>query len=213
MISRMRFALVSNVACANEVLSIGISPSLRIAAAIWIAARISAVANSRVECLKFAIERLLEHYPKWELWLITGHRTVQPDNRLTRHFGLWKSLARRGNDMPTGDFIEETFVPCEGGIRFFGGVKFAPQEVDRVCGILTAEGGAIVALDGAHGRNFLKELVGRGWAQKNTKPPEEILESVCPAGGLVIDLFGEFDDSEIAAAVMGKEELVARLDN
>lgn len=215
MISGMRFALVSNVASTNGVLSFGVSPSLRIAAAVWITTRIGTLANTRIECLRFALGQVLKHYPNCELWLVAGHRVAQPDNRLTRHFGLWKSLEKRGVAVPTGDFLKEALVSGEDGIRFFSAVRFSPEQVEEVASILASESATIVVFGASHGRNRnrLEELVLRGWASTNTKPPEEVLELICSEGGLVLDIFGEFDDVEIAAAVMGKEELIADLNN
>lgn len=213
MLPKMRFALVHNIGCSNGVLSLGVSPSLKVAAAVWLISRTGTVACARAECLKFAVERFLDHYPNWQLWLVAGHRAVQPDNRITRHFGLWNSLKKRGTSIPTGEYITEVVVPCERGMRCFGAVRFTPDQMDTVCSVLSAESATIVAFDSLHSPNFINELVVRGWSPNSTRPPEEILERVCSAGGAVIGFFGEFDDVEGAAAVMGNIDLVAGLND
>lgn len=207
----MKFTLVPNVACTSNVLSIGVSPSLGIAAAVWTATQAGLIASVRLNCLKHAIRILLEHYPSWELWLVASHRVAQPDNRITRHFGLWKSLQKRGVRIPSGDFLRESSIASESGMRYFGAVCFASDQLEAVCDVLSSESAAIFACDSVSARSIAERLVESGWSQHNTAPPEEILERVCSEGGVVVNVFGEFDDVEIAAAVMGKAELVARL--
>ena len=54
-------------------------------------------------------------------------------------------------------------------------------------------------------------LVKGGWALRNSKPPEEILEAICDHSGIVVDVFGAFDDQETYAAAIGRREVLTNL--
>jgi len=55
-------------------------------------------------------------------------------------------------------------------------------------------------------------LVRHGWPARNTKPPEEIVETICDPFGVVVDTYGEFDDRERFAAVIGQKEIMVNSD-
>ena len=45
----------------------------------------------------------------------------------------------------------------------------------------------------------------------NTKPPAGIIDEVCSREGLVVDVYGAFDDPEVLVAAIGKKELLVKL--
>jgi hypothetical protein len=208
----MHFAFLPNVAVSNDVLSLPISPSLRISAAVWRDSRTGSIESARLNCLAFALEQVWRHYPNSELWLLASHRGVQPDTKIVRHFGLWKSLEKRGAAAPIGAALCESIVEVEGGVRLFGATTFTTNQLDKVAKVMSCEFGVIVAATDARIRNTLERLVTQGWSQ-GASIPEEIVEAVCPEKGLVVGVFGEFDDGDVAVAVLGEEELTVSLNN
>jgi hypothetical protein len=106
---------VEAVACPNAVLSIAVSPALKLAAAVWINCRLGSLANARLDCIRYVAEKLAAIEADWRFWLVATHRSLQPDTKITRHLGLWKSFKKRGLHLPIGDYLEETLTNLEGG--------------------------------------------------------------------------------------------------
>jgi hypothetical protein len=97
-------------------------------------------------------------------------------------------------------------------VRFFGALRFGLDQLDRVHELMMAEDAVIVVASEALGPDIARQLVSRGWPIPNTKPPEEVLEIVCPRSGVVMDAYGSFDDPEVAVAVIGTKDLIQNLD-
>lgn len=211
MISEPRFFFVPNVAYSNDTLSLAVSAALGLAAAVWMTPRSNGIEAARHESLKNSIERLLLVYPKLQTWLLVGHRTHQPDTRITRHLRLWKSLQKRGLDLPTGQAMEEACVKSESGVRFFGAVRLDLADLGKALRITTQESGAVIVLDETVADRFAAETIAQGWPEHSTIPPEAILEAVCLVGGFVVNVYGEFDDPSIVAAVFGRHDSVKEL--
>ena len=208
MIPESHFSFVPNVACSNGTLCLGVSPSLGLAAAVWTTPRRDGIEAARHQSLLHAMEGLLCAYPKLQIWLLAGHRVEQPDTRITRYLGLWKSLQRRGLVVPEGRMIEETCVASDNGVRFFGAISIGLRDLERALRIVSNESGAIVAADELASSQIATEAIMRGWPVVGTKPPEEILELVQSAGGFAAYVYGEFDDPCTTAAVFGQPDSV-----
>src|SRR6266850_2636596 len=204
----MNYELVEDIARSNQVLALGVSPTLHLAAAVWTLRSTDSVAKTRLACLEHAIGKLMITWPEWQLWLVAGHRTFQPDNRVTRYNSFWKSLERSGISLPKGEYIGEGLQASEEVLRFFGAVRFEPNQLEPVRRIMMSEQAAITFISETQAMRTLPLLVQKGWPARNTKPPEEIVEVVCTQSGLVIDAYGEFDDADIAVAAIGKMELL-----
>lgn len=212
MIPESRFAFVPNVACSNDTLCLGVSPSLGLGAAVWTTPRTDGIEMARHRSLLHAMERLLRAYPNLQIWLLAGHRVEQPDTRIARYLGLWKSLQRRGLDLPEGRAIDETCVTNENGVRFFGALAIRLRDLEKALKIVSNESGAIVAADELTSGRVAAEAIVHGWPVVSTKPPEEILELVHSAGGFVAYAYGEFDDPSTTAAVFGRPDSVKLLE-
>lgn len=211
MISEPRFSFVPNVACSNDTLCLAVSATLGLAAAVWTTPRSNGIETTRHESLGDAIERLLLVYPRLQTWLLAGHRIDQPDTRITRHLRLWSSLQRRGLELPTGQPIEERCVEGESGLRFFGAVPLDLVDLGKALSIITQESGAIVAVYEEVAGRLAAAAIAKGWPECSTTPPEAILEAVCLTGGFVVNVYGEFDDPSVIAAIFGKRDSVKGL--
>lgn len=210
-IRNMRYDFVSNVSANNEILSLPISPALKLAACVWTEEVEDCLATARLNCLHHSLGRLKAGRPDWVFWLLAAHRTPQPDNRITRHRGLWKSLLAAGVDLPEGEFIDESVLTTEGGMRIFSALRFELSQVKAVHAIMLTTQAAIVFAEESAAITKVPVLVQRGWAMRNTKPPEEIVEVICEQSGLVVDAYGEFDDRDVSVAAIGRREVLAHL--
>jgi hypothetical protein len=209
----MHYDLVEDISRKNDVLSIAVSPTLRLAAAVWTVSVSVAdsISNARLNCLGFALGKLVANGPLRELWLIAGHYSWQPDNRITRHNGFWKSLAKGGIVLPQGDFVDEAVMESKDGLRAFGAVRFGLNQLEAIHSVMQAAQAAIIFVPKAQSTDNVSSVVRHGWAMSNTKPPEEILEAVCAQSGLVVDVYGEFDDREVSVAAVGKRDVIGEM--
>jgi Zn ribbon nucleic-acid-binding protein len=207
----MRCDFVNDVSCKNTVLSIAITPALRLSAVVWTTPVTDTVVNARVHCLKLALGVLAARLSNEEAWLIAAHSAPQPDNRITRHNGLWKSLKKAGVVIPQGDFLDECVLKSESTIRVFGAVRCGWNQSEAINSVMKEAQAALVVIPGAKADETVKLLVQRGWAMWNSKPPKEVLEVACAKGGVVVEVYGAFDDPEVSVAAIGRQELLREL--
>ena len=208
----MRFEFVPDVSAKNEILSLAISPALKLAAGVWTEKAEDSLATARLNCLHYSLGRLKANWPDWEFCLLAGHKPLQPDNRITRYRGLWKSLVARGADLPHGDFVNESVVVVEGGVRAFGAVRFELSQLKAIHSIMLMTQAAITFTTVSAVLTKVPLLTTRGWPLTNTKPPEEIVELVCDQSGIVIDAYGAFDDRDATVAAFGRKEVLDGLE-
>lgn len=139
----------------------------------------------------------------WQYWLLAGHRPTQPDNRITRYRRLWNSLETAGISLPQGGYLEESLHVGDGGIRFFGAVRFTIDQVEAVHSVMVRTQAAIVFADGSNATSNVPALLKTGWKLTDMSPPEEILGTIVQSLGLVVDVYGDFDDPTVAVAAFG----------
>jgi hypothetical protein len=203
-----RYDFVEDISIRNEILSIPLGKRASLAAGVWTTIVRDSVYQTRLKCLANVVEKLNQIRPEWEFWLLAAHKTQQPDNRISRYNGLWKSLQKGGATVPSGLFAAEKVHPLENGIRFFGAVRFDLGQVTAVHSILTAAQAAIAFLPPSNSGSVIPLLISQGWSFANSKPPFEILEKISEYSGLVLDVYGEFDDAEVSVAAFGKKEVL-----
>jgi hypothetical protein len=207
----VRYDFVPNVSVKNDVLTLAIEPAMRMAAGVWTACVEDSLSTARINCLHHALRRLRSRWPDWVFCILAGHQALQPDNRITRHRGLWKSLVASGVDLSHGEFIVENIVAEDGGFRAFCASRFELSQVESIHSIMQQTQATIVFTTTSAALNKVPLLTKQGWAATRAKPPEEVVELVCDESGLVIDVFGEFDDREATVAAIGRREVLRDL--
>lgn len=207
----LRYDFVPDISANNDILSLAVSPSLKLAAGVWTLEVKDSLATAQLKCLDHSLKSLQANMPDWQFCLLAGHKTVQPNNRITRYRGLWKSLAAGGAVLPEGEFGSESVVVQEGGMRVFGAVRFALSQLKAVYCIMLMTQSAIAFARTSATVTKVPQLTDQGWAAPNTKPPEEIVEVICDRSGLVIDTYGEFDDRTVSVAAIGQKEVLIGL--
>lgn len=213
MTTEMQYDFIDDVSRRNNVLVLAVVKALPLSAGVWTKAVADSISRAQFECLNCAVRNLVANRPNWEFWLIVGHKTFQPNNRITRHNGLWKSLKNLGLVVPQGQFIAESALESEDGLRVFGAVRFDASQIQAVHAVMRETQAAVAFIPGEQSDSMVTSIVRHGWLMKNTKPPEEILENVCVhLSGLVLDVYGDFDDPEASVAVIGKKDVILDLD-
>lgn len=207
----MKFNYIDNISHKNPVLTIPISPTLELSAVLWTTNVTDKVVNARLECLSYALRRLTSRLPNAEIWLIASHKTLQEDNRITRYNGLWKSLQKSGVLIPEGQCVGERVILYENRIRVFDAVRCTIDQIDAIHAVMLAAQTALVILPKTEAIETVNLIVQRGWGMRCSEPPEEALEPICTQGGLVLELYGEFDDIEVSVAAIGKIEVLHAL--
>jgi hypothetical protein len=211
MTTDMRYDFINNVSCTNPVLSLAVTPALELSAAVWTTHVTDTVLDARLECLDYALRRLTSRLPNAQVWLIAAHKTLQQDNRITRHNGLWKSLQKGGVVIPQGECIGESVQLSENRIRVFDAVRCDINQVKAIHSVMLAAQTALAVIPKKQDKEAVKGIVQQGWSMINSKPPEEALESICNQAGLIIELYGDFDDIEVSVAAIGKKEVLRTL--
>lgn len=205
------FDLVEELAQPNEVLRRRINPDLHVAAAVWTApVELSheIPIEVRGECLKYAIGQLTTCWPDWELWVVASNAGAIPNNRITRYYGGWPPVEELG--IPRTDILESVHESSD-GLRCFGVAKIDYTHLDGAHDISKGRPNAIIFMDGAQAKEAVEEVLRRGWRDSPTAPPEEVLEIICPRGGLVVAGYGGFDDPEVLVAAVGQREVLQPL--
>lgn len=212
MTTEVRERIIDDITKSNDILVIaGLEFGDMVSAYTWTLPRLADIASARRQVLDLAMIRIREKFPQSNSWLFAGNRTLQPNNRITRHIGFWKSVANRGIVLPVGDFREECIeFGCE--MRFSGSVKFSRESDAGIADILAAESGAIVFVDSSIDAGWMFESfknVGGGKIDRHLPP--DFLRAAVAARLIVVSVFGEFDDADVVAAVFTTPDLVASL--
>lgn len=202
---------IPNIGEKNSLFHVPHEDDLQLSAIVWTVDAAGSRREARVECLNQALRWALEERQEQELWLLSAHRTFQPDNRITRYNGLWNSMRRSGILIPEGESIEAPPLLSKDGLRFFGAIKCGAEQLESIDSVLVASQSALAVLHESCAQRVVSSIIHHGWSQRNSNPPTEMLESICANAGIVVQVYGEFDDREVLAATIGrKDELLSR---
>jgi hypothetical protein len=206
----MRCDFVNDISCKNDVLSVPVSPMHHFSAVVWTMPSTNSLLIAQYNCLSYALQKLTTHFHAENLWLIAGHGTWQPDNRVTRHNRFWKSLHKMGVPTPEGELLDESMQTSASSIRFFGAIRCHIGQIKAIHAVMRETQAAAVFFPAADtGKRVVQGLVQNGWEMANSKPPEEILVAACAQQGLVIEVYGNFDDPDVSVAAIGKSVMLA----
>jgi len=178
---------------------------------VWTMDATGKIQRARRECLEYAVERVTAGLPDYEVWLIAGSYLPLPDNRITRYCGFWKQIKSVGIVFPEGTFLCESVRACEEGLRFFGAVRCASDRMGDIYRIMASTQASVIAIPRTQAEEVVTALVQNGWAEKiscRPKPPKALLDAVCGQSGLVLEIYGNFDDPEVSVAAIGTKEVL-----
>ena len=120
----MHYDFIKDVTEPNKVLHFGICGELRLSAAIWTDITQASIRDVQLDCLLKSAQKVSSCLPDYTFWLLAGHGPLQPDTRIVRFQGYWKSLSSRKVEFPKVGNLIEHIKEYEGGLRCFGAVEF-----------------------------------------------------------------------------------------
>jgi hypothetical protein len=211
MTTNIRECFVESVRAPNDVLVVPSAPS-SLSALIWVSSSKGDLTSCKARLLSLTIDRVRQAYPSARFWLVMGNRRLQPDNRVTRHYGLWKALEKRGLHLPSGEYLSEHCIGSSDGVRFFGAVRLNQYQCTHLTSLLKAESGAILVQQESKGSSQVDSLLSNGWScDDHSNPPTAFLEAAAADQVFVLGTYGEFDDPEVAAAIFGTHVMLSAI--
>jgi len=213
MITDLHFKFVEDVSKRNTALLMPAISGCCLSAAVLLAPSHGSVAETRFACLQHVVTEVSTRMPTYRFWLLAGHSAPQPDNRITRYYKLWKALSVRGINIPAGEYLGEFIQEADNSLKFFGAVRFNLAELDRVYEVIVGEHVSHVVAIQESSDDLLPSILAQGWTRPTLRgnPSQVILNTLCPRAGVVLGVYGEFDDPEVAVAVIGMRDVICRL--
>ena len=210
MTTKIQYDVIDDVSSENGLLKIPVPATIKVSACVWTMEVVGSVEGSKCECLDYVLREMISKSPTGEFLLISGHKIPQPVNRITKYNCLWRSLEKLGIAMPQGDKIEESLIEHEKSLRAFGVIRFDCTQSNAVNAVMSVSQGAIAFMPKNGSLEMFSPLIQRGWAVANTKPPMEIIDFVYSQEGLIVDVYGGFDDFNVAVAAVGEKSILQK---
>ncbi len=144
----------------------------------------------------------------YRFWVLVGHSAFQPNNRITRYWGLWKGLKASGIDISHFGTSYEAMVEYDGELKFFGAKEIS--ELSKTSVVRLMPEGLAVYLALFPENADVEEIVRKGWLEARGFDGE-LLEGVIDQDGFLIKAVGEFDDVESGFVAVGETTLISEL--
>ncbi|MBB1287296.1 hypothetical protein HRH25_23170 [Flavisolibacter sp. BT320] len=206
MITEPKYEWIEDVCSPNDVLFINVGEDCICPSAIaWAIVNKRSIDETRRDAISLALNKVKEMLPDWEKWLIVSNKALQPDTKIVRHLGLWKSIERRSIKFNSGERTEETLVLTKNGLKFIGAIKWNDHEFDDVLALMREEY-AIIALVPQMATNSSKNIIQNLQGYSGDNIVSKIIQSVCLENGVALSVFGEFDDPEIVVALISDKK-------
>ncbi|MBS0660177.1 MAG: hypothetical protein JSR82_18300 [Verrucomicrobia bacterium] len=211
MITDYREEFVPSVRTPNEIFVID-GLSVDVAAIVFVASSAGSLLNVKERLIGLALHRCRRSYSDFSTWLVLSNRVAQPDNRVTRHYGLWRSLKMRGFEIPAGLECIEHAVSTREELRFYGALRLPQGGLPCLAALLTEETGAVVISRNDRLPTHMSGLLTVGWrVDPLVTPSDELFTAAAQDDCLIASVYGQFDDYEAAAAVFGASEDIGKL--
>lgn len=147
-------------------------------------------------CVDHACNRIARNLPSHRLWLCASD--CGANNRITRHRALWKGLATRGF-APLHQHTPELAVEIgDDSICFYGAAELEREKVADLHKIVTPASRSFLAWMPSATVPDVAGMVAAGWNRGLSELRElaKIAQVLSQQGGVILRLFGEFDDTE-----------------
>ncbi|XHC26682.1 MAG: hypothetical protein ACFHWZ_15915 [Phycisphaerales bacterium] len=210
----VKFTYVPDVFRPNDCRVLQGDPTLPLAAGVWECHRIDDMDQARTHCLGHVVRAIQPSLESgWEPWLVAAHGAVQSMRALDRRNvgGIWESLARDGVE-----FAHETPMEVEhllaDGLRWVGATKWTAAEIDSVNSAMRTEFACPLLIHrNAPISQIIDSIINVNPDAASRVVPTHILAVLENEHSAMIDIWGEYDDREIAVSVVGRTEVLAGL--
>jgi hypothetical protein len=91
-------------------------------------------------------------------------------------------------------------------------LKYTPDEIDMIRKVFETSEASLIALHRTQASATVNALVRKGWNISYLDPPGEVFDYVCARSGVVMQLYGHFDDPLVSVAAIGLGDVVLGLD-
>ncbi len=185
-----------NVLVENEVYNLcqeGIESGGELPARAWIADG-TGIEECHEAALIHAAKQVLYSFPNAQLFLLSAHSALQPDNRISRHRQLWGSYRYSGLELESFRRSGECIHEVGGSLRVFGWAAIDLCSLRVVAELMEREIAAHVVVLRLAEVAGLDKLVEVGWDIPQHGPSAGIISTICAVGGQVLRLYGSHDD-------------------
>lgn len=211
MTTNINIRLVNDLSLANDTLYVDYDDEV-IGAIVWLSMARESVYEAKCRCLEAALSCLREYTYDMDTWLLSAHSAVQADNRITRYRGFWNSIPKMNPKISDIFKSKENIVSQDGGIRAFGAILLENiHNIDIICNIYNLSQTCIISVDREISEYVTDNLLENGWNYPNSNPPNEIIRNIISKNGLIVSAYGEFDDIDVAVAIIGKPDMLKKI--
>ena len=166
--------------------------------------------SALLQVFKALYKVLQERLPDYDVWLLVGTSTWQPDTRIARYRRLWGALKMRGLEVLCGSNFKEFILEGGGGIKFYGAVALTMSSASSVINIILNERCSYFACF-PKGCDVDKALKG-GWSGEVVDDLNLICH-VANSNGFILKSVGEFDDVDWGFIYLGPLEIALKIRN
>lgn len=201
MTTRISFRYVPDVSIDNDSLVLR-TTSTPLSAGVWICKCERTLEEARLSCLAHAFSVLAPLENGWEVWTMVGHRATQPDSRIVRYMGIWKSLSRRSIRFSDNEAME-VLHEYEDGVGFVGGVRVGSSDVAATNAAMMGENAVVILVRQQESQSVISDIMTDPAALRGPRSPFGLLDSIARNHVVVLAVYGEFDDPEATVAAIG----------
>lgn len=209
MTTEIRVRSAPDLLVANEVMNIRgvhLPECSTLAGASW---SILSIGSFRYDALlsvfQFVHNVIIKRLPGYNIWLLIGDSTWQPDTRIIRYYRLWGGLKARGVEILPASRSHEVLHESEGKLKFFGATQLSELSIGpAVKALLEERCSYVAALPNNLGIEYILET---GWSGDLVED-SSVISFVAKNGGLLLRRLGGFDDEERGLVAVGQPELV-----
>jgi hypothetical protein len=111
---------------------------------------------------------------------------------------LWRGLSSRGFKPSARPALETSLDISDGSLCFYGAAELEREKVEDLRMIVTPASQSFLTWMPSEAIPDVDRMVSAGWNRGLSDPPElaKIANVISTQGGIVLRLFGEFDDRE-----------------
>lgn len=165
--------------------------------------------NAQLIVLNTVLKLLKIKKPSFEVWLLIGTSSWQPNTRIVRYNKLWGALMARGFKLPTWkESMKEVIIESDKKLKIFGMARLVDFNIEDIVKILSME--QCTYLAAVPSSLLLHEVLNVGWSG-NLNEDARIIDLLVESEALLLKQFGEFDDSERGIIVVGNQSSVKAL--
>jgi len=196
---KFKIELASNLFEPNECINLPQSPNADVVAGlacVTVSQPVKPAQRSDLTwgCVEYARDLFLSRIGLWTWWLFAC--VCEEDSRVNRHQGLWKRLAKQGLSLPQQVSTETTVSKDAAHICIFGATGTEAPDILRFRSVVTPASRSFLALLPQHKTPPVDLVIAAGWERgiSDLEELRDIAIVVSKQGGVLLRVFGEFDD-------------------